>query len=68
MSNAKSIKDILKNFNPFEDKYIRRQYQAFGVYLAEKLEDPTHKSLYIKMARDLQVSRLNKHQKTDIAG
>ena len=53
MSNAKSIKDILKNFNPFEDKYISRQYQAFGVYLAEKLEDPTHKSLYIKMARDL---------------
>lgn len=48
-----TIKDILQKFDPFEDKYISREFQAFGVYLAEKLEDSTHKSLYIKLAKTL---------------
>ena len=47
----KTIKDILKNFNPLEDKYISREYQSFGVYLAEKLQDEPRKSLYIKLAK-----------------
>lgn len=46
-----SIKDILKKFDPLKDKYISREYQAFGVYLAQKLEDERHKSLYIKFAK-----------------
>lgn len=49
----KSISDVLKTFDPLEDKYISREYQSFGVHLAEKLEDERRKALYIKMARDL---------------
>lgn len=46
-----SVKDILKRFNPLEDKYLSREYQSFGVYLADKLEDSRRKSLYIKLAK-----------------
>ena len=49
------LSDILKNFNPLEDKYISREFQSFGIYLAEKLGDYPHRSLYIKLAR--QISR-----------
>ncbi|OGK14265.1 hypothetical protein A3H80_01590 [Candidatus Roizmanbacteria bacterium RIFCSPLOWO2_02_FULL_37_19] len=49
----KSIKDVLKNFNPLEDKYVSREYQSFGVHLSEKLDDHKHKSLYIKLSRDI---------------
>lgn len=45
------IKDILKNFDPLKDKYISREFQAYGIYLAEKLDDYRHKSLYIKLAK-----------------
>lgn len=48
-----TVKDILKTFNPLEDKYLSREFQAFGVYLAEKLEDNKHKSLYIKLAKTI---------------
>lgn len=49
----KTVADILKTFNPLEDKYVSREYQAFGVHLAEKLEDERHKSLYIKFAKTI---------------
>ncbi|MEI6533411.1 MAG: hypothetical protein WCO06_06260 [Candidatus Roizmanbacteria bacterium] len=48
-----SVADVLKRFNPLEDKYISREFQAFGCHLAEKLEDSKHKSLYIKLAKTL---------------
>lgn len=48
-----SIKDILDKFNPVEDKYVSREFQSFGVHLAEKLEDSLHKSLYIKLAKTI---------------
>lgn len=48
-----TVKDILKTFNPLEDKYVSREFQAFGVYLAEKLEDSKYKSLYIKLAKTI---------------
>lgn len=48
-----TIKDILKNFKPTEDKYVSREFQSFGVHLAEKLEDSRRKSLYIKLAKTL---------------
>ena len=53
MATMKSIKDVLKDFNPVEDKYISREYQSFGVHLAEKLQDEHRKSLYIKLAKTL---------------
>jgi len=48
-----TIKDILKNFDPLKDKYISRDFQAFGIYLAEKLSEPRKKSLYIKLAKTI---------------
>lgn len=49
----KTIGDILKTFDPTKDKYISREYQSFGVHLAEKLQDIRHKSLYIKLAKTI---------------
>ena len=34
-----TIGDILKKFNPLEDKYISREFQSYGIYLAEELGD-----------------------------
>lgn len=48
-----SIKDILKTFNPLKDKYISRDFQAFGIYLAQKLDDERRKSLYIKLTKTI---------------
>jgi len=48
-----SVKDILKKFNPMEDKYVSREFQAFGVHLAKKLQDERHKSLYMKLAKTI---------------
>lgn len=48
-----SIGEILNKFNPVEDKYVSREFQAFGCHLAEKLQDSRHKSLYIKLAKTI---------------
>lgn len=53
-----TIKDILKNFNPLKDKYISREFQAFGVYLAEKIGEKRKKGLYIKLAKTIHRSIL----------
>lgn len=45
------INKILKNFDPIKDKYISREFQSFGIHLAEELDDFKHKSLYIKLAK-----------------
>lgn len=45
------VSQILKRFNPQEDKYISREFQSFGIHLAEELNDYKHKSLYIKLAK-----------------
>jgi len=46
------VGDVLKNFQLKEDKYISREFQKFGVELAEELGDLKHKSLYIKLAKE----------------
>lgn len=48
-----SIRDILKKFDPIKDKYISREFQAFGVHLAQKLQDQRRKSLYIRLAKTI---------------
>ncbi|OGG04182.1 hypothetical protein A2Z33_03435 [Candidatus Gottesmanbacteria bacterium RBG_16_52_11] len=55
-----NIKSILKNFNPVEDKYISREFQSFGIYLAETLDDYKHKSLYIRLAKNVPRAILEK--------
>lgn len=48
-----SVRDILKKFNPLEDKYVSREFQTFAVYLSERLQDKKHKSLYMKLAKTI---------------
>jgi len=54
------ISDILKKFNPTEDKYISREFQSYGIYLSEQLNDYKHKGLYIKLAKTVHRSILEK--------
>ena len=49
----KRIGEVLEKFNPLEDKYISREFQAYGIYLAEQLGDLKHKALYIKLAKQV---------------
>lgn len=49
----KSLRDILLKFNPLEDKYISREYQSYGIYLAEELKDYQRRGLYIKLAKTI---------------
>lgn len=52
--------DILNKFNPVEDKYISREFQAFGYYLAESLNDLKHRSIYMKLAKTMNRGILEK--------
>lgn len=54
------IGQILKNFHPTEDKYISREFQSFGIYLAEELDDYKHRGLYIKLAKTVHRAILEK--------
>lgn len=56
----KTIGDILKKFNPLEDKYISREFQSFGIYIAESLDDYEHRSMYIKLAKTVPRAILEK--------
>lgn len=59
-SKIQTVGDILEKFNPLEDKYISREFQSYGYYLAEKLNDMKHKGLYMKLARDIPRALLEK--------
>lgn len=54
------IGDILVKFNPTEDKYISREFQKYGIYLSEQLNDYKHKSLYIRLAKTVPRAVLEK--------
>ncbi len=54
------IGQILEKFNPTKDKYISREFQSYGIYLAEKLDDYEHRSLYIKLAKTVPRAILEK--------
>src|SRR3989344_3951219 len=55
-----TVGDVLKKFNPTKDKYVTREFQTFGVHLSEELDDYKHKSLYIKLAKTVHRSILEK--------
>lgn len=55
-----TIGSILKTFNPIEDKYISREFQAYGVFLSETLEDSGHTPLYIRLAKTVPRAILEK--------
>jgi hypothetical protein len=46
-----SVGKILKKFDPTKDKYISRDFQAFGIYLAEEMEDYKNKGMWIRLAK-----------------
>ncbi len=49
-----SLKTILSRVNlDNTDKYLSREFQKYGIYLAERLGDMKHKALYIKMAKEV---------------
>lgn len=47
----KQIGLILEKYDPKVDKHVSREFQAYGVHLAEELDDYKHKGLYIKLAK-----------------
>lgn len=60
MAKVQQIGDILTKFNPLEDKYISREFQSYGIYLAETLEDYKHKAIYIRLAKTVPRAILEK--------
>lgn len=59
-SNMQSVGEILSRFNPVEDKYISREFQAYGIYLSEELGDYKRRALYIKLAKTVPRAILEK--------
>ena len=55
-----SIKQILKRFDPSKDKYISREFQSYGIFLSEELDDYKHRGLYIRLAKTMHRSILEK--------
>ena len=49
-SIAKAIAEVKHKDRP---KNIAHEFQMYGVYLAESLEDTKHYSLYIKLAKEI---------------
>jgi len=45
------ISQILKRFDPTKDKYISREFQSFGIYLAEEMNDYKNRGMWIKLAK-----------------
>ena len=42
---------VLSRFDPQSGKYISREFQSYGLYLCQKLEDNAHKTLYLRLAK-----------------
>lgn len=47
-----TVGDILQKFVKDEDKYISREFQKYAYELAKELNDLTHKSLYMRLAKN----------------
>lgn len=60
-SGFQSVQSLFSTYQ-LDDKggYITREFQDFGYRLAMELNDPKHKSLYIKMAKDIDRSILTR--------
>lgn len=60
MAQPSKISDILTKFNPLEDKYISREFQAYACYLTEELNDPKHKAIYMRLSKTINRAYLAK--------
>ncbi len=56
----KKIGAILKYYDPKVDKHISREFQSYGIHLAEELDDYKHRGLYIKLAKTYDRAILEK--------
>ena len=45
------VSQILKKFDPVKDKYISREFQSFGIYMAEEMNDYKNRGMWIKLAK-----------------
>ena len=52
MGNIKKISDILKRKTLNRDYRCSHEFQAYGNRLANELNDPKHRTLYIKLAKN----------------
>lgn len=49
-----ALSDLVKNYQQKpKNKYVSREFQGYGYFLSVELEDEAHKSLYIKMAKEI---------------
>jgi len=55
-----AISDILSKYKVEEEsnKYVSKEFQQYGLELAEELGDMRHKALYIKLAKENPRERL----------
>lgn len=58
--SMQAVGDILIQFNPLEDKYISREFQAYGYYLAESLDDLKHRGIYMRLSKTMPRALLEK--------
>lgn len=56
----KKIGSILEKYDPKVDNHISREFQAYGMHLAEELDDYKHRGLYIKLAKTHDRNLLDK--------
>lgn len=57
----KSLKQLLEDKQAgTKNKYVSREYQDYGYRLAVELGDEKHKSLYIKLAKEMDRGILEK--------
>jgi len=47
----KKVSSILEKYDPKVDKHISREFQSYGIHLAEELDDYKHRGLFIKLAK-----------------
>jgi len=54
VKGLQSMGQIMANYNLGDKgKYISREFQDYGYRLAKELNDEKHKSLYIKLAKEV---------------
>jgi len=45
------VSQILKKFDPVKDKYISREFQSYGLYLAEEFNDYKNRGMWSRLAK-----------------
>ncbi len=55
-----TIKSVLNKFDPVKDKYVSREFQTFALKLAEELDDYPHRAIYMRLAKTVHRSILEK--------